>query len=317
MKNIADRLLDCIDKKANPCIVGIDPALEQIPEHLKKKTNTFEAVRDTITEFNKLIINAVEDIVPAVKIQTAFYEAYGSRGMEALEETVKHAKSKGLIVIEDAKRNDIGNTAKAYAEGHLGEVLLNDGTLKPSLDADMITVNPYLGSDSIEPFIEACKTYGKGVFILVKTSNKSSKELQDKTTKKDKTIYQLVAEYVNKAGKSIRGERGYSAIGAVVGATYPKEAKKLRKQMPNTIFLVPGYGAQGAKAKDIAHCFNDDGYGAIISSSRGIIFAYKEEPYKSMFEPKEFYLASRKAAKDMRADIIRSLEEKNKLPKGW
>lgn len=318
-ENIADKLLDCIDKKTNPCIVGLDPALDQIPDHLKKSKdrNSFEAVRDVIIEFNKLIINAVEDIVPAVKIQTAFYEAYGSKGIEALEETIIYAKSKGLIVIEDAKRNDIGSTAKAYAEGHLGKVMLNDGELASSFDVDMITVNPYLGSDSIEPFIEACKKYEKGIFILAKTSNKSSREIQNKTTKKGKTIYEIVAQYIDEAGKDMIGERGYSAIGAVVGATYPREAKKLRKQMPKTIFLAPGYGAQGGKAKDITHCFNSDGYGAIISSSRGIIFAYKEEPYKSMFCQEEFYLASRKAAKDMRIDIIKNLEKQNKLPKGW
>ncbi len=316
--NIIDKLLNLIDEKQNPCIVGLDPIIEQIPESVKKNKkdydNPFEVVRDTFIEFNKLIINSVADIVPAVKLQMAFYEQYGSAGLRVFEETVKYARNKGLIVIEDAKRNDIGSTAKAYAEGHLGKVSIINGTRLPSLNVDLITINPYLGSDGINPFLNICREYGKGIFILVKTSNPSSGEIQDKMIGEGETVCQRIARYIDKIGKRLIGERGYSSIGAVVGATYPQEATRLRQIMPGNIFLVPGYGAQGGRAEDVVHCFNNDGYGAIVSSSRGIIFAYHKEPYKSKFRPEEFYLASRQAAIDMRDDILNALKQNNKLP---
>lgn len=316
--NISDKLLNLIEQKHNPCIVGLDPVIEQIPDYIKRKrkdcSHPFEAVRHTIVEFNRLIIDAVGDIVPAVKPQMAFYEQYGSQGIKAFEETVKYAKEKGLIVIEDAKRNDIGSTAKAYANGHLGKVFLINGTISSSLDVDLLTVSPYLGSDGIKPFLEVCKELGKGIFILVKTSNPSSEELQDRIIAGDETVYEIIARYVAEVGMELIGEKGYSSVGAVVGATYPREAKKLREIMPRNIFLVPGYGAQGGKAEDVIPCFNEDGYGAIISSSRDIIFAYNREPYRSKYRPEEFYLASREAAIDMREDIIKVLKQHGKLP---
>ena len=209
--NISDELLNLIDQRHNPCIIGLDPAINQIPDYIKRKRkdygNPFEAVRDTIIEFNRLIIDAVGDIVPAVKPQMAFYEQYGGEGVKAFEETVKYAKKKGLIVIEDAKRNDIGSTVKAYADGHLGMVSLIDGTISSSLDVDLMTVSPYLGSDGIKPFIEVCKELGKGIFILVKTSNPSSGELQDKVISGDGTVYEAIARYVAEAGIELMGER--------------------------------------------------------------------------------------------------------------
>jgi len=298
----------------------LDPDISQIPEFLKNKArdynNPFEAVRDVIIQFNKQIIDAVSDIVPAVKPQMAFYEQYGSEGVRAFEETVKYAKGKGLIVIEDAKRNDIGSTVKAYANGHLGKVSTVTGNEISSLDVDLITVTPYLGSEGITPFIDVCKRLGKGVFILVKTSNPSSGEIQDKIVKNTgNTVYETVARYVAEVGNELIGTRGYSAIGAVVGATYPSEAKRLREIMKRNLFLVPGYGAQGGKAEDVVPCFNDDGYGAVVSSSRGIIFAYNTALYKDKYRQEDYYLASREAAIKMRDDIVNTLKKYGKAPK--
>lgn len=319
-RNMADQLLDKIDEMRNPCVIGLDPDISQIPEFLKNKTrdfdNPFEAVRDVIIQFNKQIIDAVSDVVPAVKPQMAFYEQYGSEGVRAFEETVKYAKGKGLIVIEDAKRNDIGSTVNAYANGHLGKVTTVTGKEISSVDVDFLTVTPYLGSDGITPFINVCKRYRKGVFILVKTSNPSSGEIQDKIVENTcNTVYETVARYVAEVGNELIGSRGYSAIGAVVGATYPAEAKRLREIMNRNIFLVPGYGAQGGKAEDVLPCFNADGYGAVVSSSRGIIFAYNMDLYKDKYRPEEFYLATREAAISMRDDIVNALKGYGKAPK--
>jgi orotidine-5'-phosphate decarboxylase len=257
--------------------------------------------------------------VPCVKPQVAFYEKYGSIGLQAFKDTVDYAHNKGLVVIEDGKRGDIGSTSQAYADGHLG-VVQTQSSQTSSLDADLLTVNPYLGSDGLLPFVNVCKEQGKGIFILTKTSNPSAGEFQDRliditpaeeaelkqlgiTTAEGKTqLYNLVALQVNRFAQGQIGERGYSQIGAVVGATYPHEAETLRKLMPNSIFLVPGYGAQGGTAKDLVNCFNSDGYGAVVSSSRGIIFAYEKG------NPKEFAQASREAVKSMIKDICSALE---------
>ena len=319
-KNLVDRLLEKIDEKKNPSCVGLDPRIGRIPkfireEALEKFSDPFEAVSYSFIEFNKGIIDAVKDIVPAVKPQMAFYEQYGSEGVKAMEETIEYAKKQGLIVIEDVKRNDIGSTAEAYASAHLGEVELSDGETKPSFDADMITVNAYLGSDGVKPFLDVCKKYGKGIFILDKTSNPSSGELQDKKIEGDGKVYEKMAELIRKWGEDLIGERGYSSVGAVVGATYPEEAVKLRKMMPRSIFLVPGYGAQGGTADDIIPCFNDDGYGGIVNSSRGIDFAYQKDEYE--YEPEEFDKASREAAFEMKDDIWKSLKKGGKFPEGW
>jgi orotidine-5'-phosphate decarboxylase len=302
--------------------VGLDPRIGQIPEHIKSESirvfgDSLTAVGMSLIEFSKQIIDTVHDVVPAVKPQIAFYEQYGSKGIEAFEKTVAFAKSKGLMVIGDTKRNDIGSTARAYASGHLGEVELIDGTLTSSYDLDLVTVNPYLGSDGIIPFLEACKKYGKGIFILDKTSNPSSGELQDRKVDSKKPVFELVAEQINELGMNLVGYRGYSSVGAVVGATYPAQAMTLRSLMPNTMFLVPGYGAQGGSAEDIIPCFNKDGYGAVVNSSRGIIFAYEKEPYRNNYGPDKFHRASRQAACDMRDDVLKVLRKHDRLPDGW
>ncbi len=317
--NLADRLLDVIDEKKNPSVVGLDPRLWRIPDHIKEKaekeaSNPFEAAGKAIVEFNKGIIDGVKDIVPAVKPQVAFYEKYGVEGLKAFKKTINYAQEKDLIVVEDVKRNDIGSTAKAYASAHLGEVDMIEGEAL-SFNGDMVTVNPYLGSDGIQPFVEVCEEYGKGIFILNKTSNPSSDELQDKVVEDDGKVYELMAEFIEEWGENLRGERGYSSIGAVVGATYPEEAEKLREIMSHAFFLVPGYGAQGGTADDIIPCFDEDGYGAIVNSSRGIDYAYEKDEYE--YGPEEFREASRQAAIDMKGDILRSLEKGGKVPDSW
>ena len=314
-QNAADRLIKNIDDKKNPSVVGLDPFLEYIPNFLKKKYlgNSFEATRDVIIEFNKTIIDAIADIVPAVKPQIAFYEKYGSNGIIAFEETIKYAKKQGLFVIGDCKRNDIGSTAQAYAQAYLGEIDLIDSSKKPSFNVDCLTVTPYLGSDGIEPFIDICKTHGKSIFVLVKTSNPSAGEFQDKIIENGNPLYEEVAKYVSEAGSELVGYKGYSSIGAVVGAAYPYEAKRLRIIMPKSIFLVPGYGAQGGGAKDTVPCFNEDGYGAIVNSSRGILYAYKNEKYNKQFSEKQFTQAARQAAIDMQKDIAKALKNSDKF----
>jgi len=268
MKNFADKLIQAIQKKGNPICVGLDPRMAQMPECVKK-----DSPAETFLEFNKGIIDAVADLVPVVKPQIAFYEQYGSEGYLAFEKTCEYAQSKGLIVIADAKRNDIGSTAEGYAQAFLGGF---------AVKADAVTVTPYLGYDGVKPFVEVCKKSDKGIFVLVKTSNKSSCELQDcdvSIPDGNMKVYELMGHYVESWGANEVGESGYSSIGAVVGATFPDQAKVLRKIMPQTIFLVPGYGAQGGAAEDVKPCFNKDGLGAIINSSRGIIFAYESSDY--------------------------------------
>ena len=306
-KSFADRLLDTIDEKQNPSIVGLDPRIELIPEHLKNKNhkNEREAVAEAFLKFNRLIVDVIYDIVPVVKLQVAFYEQYGHYGLLAFEETVEYAKAKGLLVIVDAKRNDIGSTAQAYANAYLGEVETCSGSAIPGFDVDAVTVNPYLGWDGIEPFVKACEEHNKGIFILVKTSNPSSKDLQDQEIG-NCPVFEEVAGLANQWGAGSEGSRGYRSIGAVVGATFPQQAKRLRALMSQCIFLVPGYGTQGASAKDVAPCFNSDGYGAVVNSSRGIIFAYMGDQWRSQYSAKQFDRAARSAAIDMR-DRIRSV----------
>lgn len=314
--NFADRLLNLIDEKQNPSVVGLDPRIDMIPQFIKDESidrygDTIKAVAQSFIIFNKKIIDAAYDIVPVVKPQVAFYEKYGDEGMRVFHETIKYAHTKGLIVIADAKRNDIGSTAIAYSNGYLGEVELCSGKSASMFDLDALTVNPYLGSDCIRPFIEDAKKYGKGCFILVKTSNPSSIEIQDRKIEGGKTIFELIGQYVNEWGSETVGERGYCSIGAVIGATFPAQAKKLRELMKKSIFLSPGYGAQGAKGKDVIPLFNKDGYGAIISSSREIIFAYKQ---LKKYSEDNFYEASRQAAVYMKEDINLMLKDAGIFP---
>ena len=266
--------------------------------------------------FNCEIIDAVSDTVAIVKPQMAFYEQYGFEGVRVFQETVRYAKMKDLLIIEDAKRNDIGSTALAYAMGHLGEVeLLN--SMRSIYGVDMLTVTPYLGNDGIKPFIKVCEEYGKGIFTLTKTSNPSAGEFQDLKIGDDKTpLYLHIAKYISKEASRLIGKKGYSPIGAVIGATYPKEAKLLREVMKTSFFLVPGYGKQGATAEDIEPYFNEDGYGALVSSSRAITFAYLDS--ESNKYPQLDYLEFvREAAINMRDDILSVMRRSGKIPKGW
>ena len=279
VENFADRLNKAIEEKGSCICVGLDPRLDQIPSCIvdpitKEYGYTPEAASKAILEFNKGIIDAVHDLVPIVKPQIAFYEQFGFYGYLAFEETCRYAKSKGLLVLADIKRSDIGSTAKAYANYFLGEVDLF-GAPQKFIDIDAVTLNPYMGYDSIKPFTDLCKKHGKGAFILVKTSNPSGSDIQDRGVEGDNKVFEMVAQLVESWGADEIGESGYSSVGAVVGATYPKEAEKLRELMPEAIFLVPGYGAQGGGASDVAPCFTD-GKGAIVNSSRGIIFAYEK-----------------------------------------
>lgn len=256
-------------------MVGLDPHLESIPKFIFESilsSDKDEIVEIALREFNKIIIESVADLIPTIKIQIAFYEQYGIPGLKAFKETIRVAKEHGLLVVVDGKRNDIGFTSEAYANAFLGKTNIL-GSMESIFDADALTVTPYLGSDGLIPFVNVCKKYGKGIFILVKTSNPSSGEFQDQILKEtDKEVYQAMAKVVNELGKDLIGEKGYSSVGAVVGATYPEQASVLRNLMPNAIILVPGYGAQGGTAKDTLPCFNEDTMGAIIHSSRGIIF---------------------------------------------
>lgn len=264
---------------------------------------TLEAAGEAIWQFNKAIVDAVYDLIPAVKPQIAMYEQFGIPGLVAFKRTVDYCKEKGLVVIGDIKRGDIGSTSEAYAVGHLGKVTIGGKTCY-GFDEDFVTVNPYLGSDGVNPFIKICKEEKKGLFILVKTSNPSSGEFQDQMIG-EKTLYQMVGEKVAQWGEDCMGD-DYSYIGAVVGATYPEVGKIMRKVMPKSYILVPGYGAQGGKGKDLAHFFNEDGLGAIINSSRGIIAAYQQEAY-AKFGAENFADASRQAVIDMREDIASAL----------
>ncbi len=314
--NVIGKLIENTIKTKNPSVIGLDPDLKKIPICYKAgwaDKHPFEAVSDVIFDFNRDIIDTIAELVPAVKPQMAFYEKYGSFGVAAFEKTVAYAKTKGLVVIEDAKRNDIGNTAKAYADGHLGTVELLDGSHMLSIDADFLTVTPFLGSESIFPFVEVCTKHNKGIFVLVKTSNISSGEIQDVITSDGVTVSQSIAKYVCENADHFIRENGYSPIGAVVGATYPEEAVTLRKLMPKSYFLVPGYGAQGGGAKDILPCFHSDGLGAIVNSSRGILYAHMTDEER-MNCTKEEYLASvRKATEEMQKDIYSVL--KHEYPK--
>ena len=306
-----NKLVDKIKETNAPIVVGLDPMLNYIPEHIQKKAfaefgETLEGAAEAIWQYNKGIVDATCDLIPAVKPQIAMYEQFGIPGLIAYKKTVEYCKAKDLVVIGDIKRGDIGSTSAAYAVGHLGQVQV--GSKKyAGFDEDFATVNPYLGSDGVKPFMDVCKEEKKGIFVLVKTSNPSSGEFQDRVID-GRPLYELVGEKVAQWGDELMGD-GYSYVGAVVGATYPEMGKVLRKIMPKTFILVPGYGAQGGKGADLVHFFNEDGLGAIVNSSRGIIAAYKQEKYKE-FGAENYADASRAAVKDMIADISGALENR-------
>lgn len=305
-----NKLVKKIKETGAPIVVGLDPMMKFVPEHIQKKAfaeygETLDGAAEAIWQYNKELVDNIYDIIPAVKPQIAMYEQFGIPGMIAFKKTVEYCKEKDLVVIGDVKRGDIGSTSEAYAVGHLGKVQVGSKSYY-GFDEDFATVNPYLGSDGINPFIKVCKEENKGLFILVKTSNPSSGEFQDRILKDtDKPLYEMVGEQVAKWGEEHMG-KDYSYIGAVVGATYPEMGKILRKVMPKSYILVPGYGAQGGKGADLVHFFNEDGLGAIVNSSRGIIAAYQQEKYAS-FGAEHFGEAARAAVEDMRADIAGAL----------
>ncbi len=292
-----DKLVSKIKKLNAPIVVGLDPNLAFVPDHIKKqfedRKDPMEAAAESIFLFNKGIVDAVCDLIPAVKPQIAMYEQFGVPGLMAFQKTVQYCQDKDLVVIGDIKRGDIGSTSEAYARGHIGNA--------SPFHEDFVTLNPYMGSDSVKPFINYAKPDKKGVFILVKTSNPSSGEFQDQKIG-GRALFEMVAEKVDEWGSDYVGECGYSYVGAVVGATYPEQAQLVRKLMPKAYILVPGYGAQGATAKDILPNFNEDGLGAIVNSSRGIIAAYKNEKY-AKFGPEHYDEAARAAVIDMQKDI--------------
>lgn len=306
-----NKLVENIKKTNAPIVVGLDPMLNYVPEHVQKKAfaeygETLEGAAEAIWQFNKEIVDKTYDLIPAVKPQIAMYEQFGIPGLGAFKKTVDYCKKKGLVVIGDIKRGDIGSTSAAYAAGHVGRVQVGSQSYVP-FDEDFVTVNPYLGSDGVRPFVDVCKEEKKGMFILVKTSNPSSGEFQDRCID-GRPLYELVGEKVAEWGATHMGD-DYSYVGAVVGATYPEMGKVLRKIMPKAYILVPGYGAQGGKGKDLVHFFNEDGLGAIVNSSRGIIAAYKQEAY-AKYGAENFGDASRAAVEDMVADISNALENR-------
>lgn len=326
---LIDRILQKIDEKKNSCVVGLDPVPERIPSNLFYGSSD-ESIASAFRIFVFGIIDSIYDLVPIVKPQIAFYEKYGSPGLQAFKDVVEYARMHGLIVIEDGKRADILSTSKAYADGHLGKVWTPEGE-RHSLNLDLLTINPYLGNDGLDPFIESCRKYDKGVFILVKTSNPSSVQFQDRMVKVNELeenllrergisvegeytqLYNLVALQVDKYAEEYIGERGYSSLGAVVGAPFPEQVKTLRKIMPRSIFLVPGYGKkQGGRADDVVHCFNDDGYGAVVNSSRDIDFAWETENNK-----RDWGKASREKTIEMISDIRNIQKKEGKIPMSW
>lgn len=308
-----NKLISKIQKTGAPIVVGLDPMMKFIPEYIKQRAfseygETLEGAAEAVWQYNKGIVDAVYDLIPAVKPQIAMYEQFGIPGLIAFKKTVDYCKEKDLVVIGDVKRGDIGSTSEAYAVGHLGRVQVGSSSYA-GFDEDFATVNPYLGSDGVKPFLKVCSEEKKGIFVLVKTSNPSSGELQDRLSD-GKPIYEIVGEQVAAWGAECMPESGdYSYVGAVVGATYPEQGKILRKVMPKTLILVPGYGAQGGKGADLVHFFHEDGMGAIINSSRGIIAAYQQEQYAGYGE-KGYADASRAAVLAMREDIAQALNNR-------
>ncbi len=315
-KSMINKLISKIQQTKAPIVVGLDPMMKYVPGHIRQaafaeRGETLEGAAEAIWQYNKGIVDAIYDLVPAVKPQIAMYEQFGISGLMAFKKTVDYCKEKGLIVIGDIKRGDIGSTSEAYAVGHLGKVQVGSKAYY-GFDEDFSTVNPYLGSDGVKPFLKVCAEEKKGIFVLVKTSNPSSGELQDRLVRTetggDRPIYEIVGEQVAAWGAEYMPEEGsYSYVGAVVGATYPEQGRILRKIMPKTFILVPGYGAQGGKGADLAYFFNEDGLGAIINSSRGIIAAYQQEQY-ARFGEEGYADAAREAVLAMRADIAAALE---------
>ena len=305
-----DRLIERIIELKNPTVVGLDPKLEYVPEYIKRRYQnddgcTLRSAAKSLFAFNQMIIDEIHDIVPAIKPQAAYYEMYGHHGIKTLEKTIRYAQLNGMFVITDAKRNDIGATMEAYTNAHIGAVNIGDNVIEP-FGADAVTVNGYLGTDGIEPMLKACRERDKGIYVLVKTSNQSSGELQDLKLEDGRTIYEAMGDMCEKWGEDTRGKYGYSAVGAVVGATYPKMLTELRQRLPHTMFLVPGYGAQGGGAEGLSGGFDENGLGAIVNSSRAVMCAYKNEGC----DERDFAKAARREAIRMRDDICQYINLK-------
>lgn len=302
--NAMDQLIKKIKETNNPTVIGLDPRYEMLPKCVTNKySQDLEGVAQAIIEFNKALIDNTCDIIPAIKPQIAFYEMYGIPGMEAFKETCRYAKEKGMVVIADIKRGDIGSTAAGYSNAFLGRTTIGEKE-EAIYDVDFVTVNPYMGTDCVKPFIEDCKKYDKGIFVLIKTSNPSSGELQDLKLENGKEVYAQVTDLVEKWGEELRGENGYSSVAAVVGATYPEQLEQIRKVAPHTYFLIPGYGAQGGKANDIALGFDNNGLGGIVNASRSLMCAYKSDRWKDQFVEEDY-------AKATRAEALRMKDELN------
>ncbi len=302
--NAMDQLIKKIKETNNPTVIGLDPRYEMLPKCVTNKySQDLEGVAQAIIEFNKALIDNTCDIIPAIKPQIAFYEMYGIPGMEAFKETCRYAKEKGMVVIADIKRGDIGSTAAGYSNAFLGRTPIGEKE-EAIYDVDFVTVNPYMGTDCVKPFIEDCKKYDKGIFVLIKTSNPSSGELQDLKLENGKEVYAQVTDLVEKWGEELRGENGYSSVAAVVGATYPEQLEQTRKVAPHTYFLIPGYGAQGGKANDIALGFDNNGLGGIVNASRSLMCAYKSDRWKDQFVEEDY-------AKATRAEALRMKDELN------
>ncbi len=302
-----DQLIEKIKETNNPTVMGLDPRYEMLPTCVTSKyEQNLEGAAKAIIEYNKALIDATYDIIPAIKPQIAFYEMFGIPGMEAFKETCNYAKQKGMIVIADSKRGDIGSTAAGYSNAFLGKTPIGKNE-EAIYNVDFITVNPYMGTDCVKPFIEDCKKYNKGIFVLVKTSNPSSGELQDLKLENQKEVYTQVAELVEKWGEELQGENGYSSIAAVVGATYPEQLEQIRKVAPHTYFLIPGYGAQGGKASDIALGFDKNQLGGIVNASRSLMCAYKADRWKDNFSEEDYAKATRAEALRMRDELNQAI----------
>ena len=306
MKNIIDVLIEKIKETGNPTVIGVDTRYELVPECVRNKySKDINGMCQAMLEYSKALIDATYDIIPAVKLQSAYFEMYGVEGIKLYKEMIDYCKSKGMVVMADVKRGDIGSTSAGYSKAYLGKNIINEKE-EGIFDVDFATVNPYMGTDCVKPFVDDCQKYNKGIFVLVKTSNKSSGELQDLKTEDGEEIYKKVAKLVNRWGEELIGEYGYSAVSSVVGATYPKQLKELRELMPHSYFLIPGYGAQGGKAEDIALGFDENALGGIVNASRSLMCAYKSDKWKEKYSEAEYGKATRAEALDMK-EVLNSV----------
>ena len=304
MQNQIDRLIEKIKETNNPTVIGVDTRYDMVPDCVKNKYfKDIKGMCSAMLEYSKALIDSTYDIIPAVKLQSAYFEMYGVEGIKLYKEMIDYCKEKDMVVMADVKRGDIGSTSAGYSKAYLGKNTINEKE-EGIFDVDFATVNPYMGSDCVNPFVEDCKKYDKGIFVLVKTSNKSSGELQDLKTEDGEEIYKKVAKLVNTWGKDLIGQYGYSSVSAVVGATYPKQLQELRELMPHSYFLIPGYGAQGGKAEDIALGFDKNGLGGIVNATRSLMCAYKSDLWKDKFKEEDY-------AKATRAEAIRMRDELN------